>query len=146
LVGGVVATLLAGGDVTIGSYAGFVTLLAIAARNGVVLIGRCQALHRSGQEPFGADLVISAAQERIVPVLMTATAVALGLAALLLYGDPFGHEVVEPMAAIILGGLVTSSLFSLFILPALYLNFAPEPEPVPARPKLTISQKEVPAS
>jgi len=146
LVGGVVAALLAGGDVTIASYAGFVTLLAIAARNSVVLIGRCQALHRSGQEPFGADLVISAARERIAPVLMTATAIALGLVALLLYGDPFGHEVIEPMAAIILGGLITSSFFSLFILPALYLRFAPEPEAVTARPKLTISQKEVPAS
>jgi len=144
-VGGVVAALLAGGDVTIGSYIGYVTLLGITARNSIVLIGRCQSLYRSRQEPFTVDLVVSAAQERIAPVLMTATAVALGLVALLLYGDPFGHEVIEPMAAIMLGGLVTSSLFSLFILPALYLRFAPEREPVAARPPLSISQKEVPA-
>ena len=144
-VGGVVAALLAGGDVTIGSYIGYVTLLGMTARNSVVLIGRCQSLYRSREEPFTADLIVSAAQERIAPVLMTATAIALGLVALLLYGDPFGHEVIEPMAAIMLGGLVTSSLFSLFILPFLYLRFAPEPEPAPARPPLTISQKEVPA-
>jgi Cu/Ag efflux pump CusA len=144
-VGGVVAALLAGGDVTIGSYIGFVTVLGIAARNGFVLIGRCQSLYRSRQEPFAADVVVTAAQERIAPVLMTAAAVALGLAALLLYGNPFGHEVMEPMAAIVLGGLVTSTLYSLIILPALYLRFAPESEAAPAHPPLTISQKEVPA-
>ena len=145
LVGGVLAALLAGGDLTIGSYAGFVTVLGIAARNSLVLIGRCQRFQRGGEEPFGAGLVVRAARERIAPVLMTASAIALGFGALLLYGDPFGHEVIEPMAEIILGGLLTSSLFSLFILPALYLRFALEPEGVAAASQLSISQGEVPA-
>jgi CzcA family heavy metal efflux pump len=146
LIGGVLAALVAGGDVTIGTYAGFLTLLGIAARSCILLITRCQALRRKGDEPFGPEFVVSAAQERIVPVLMTAFAVGLGLLVLVLLGDPFGDEVLQPMALVILGGLVTLTLYSLFILPGLYLRFAPEPETVPARSNLNISQKEASAS
>ena len=144
-VGGVLAALLAGGDLTIGSYAGFVTVAGIAVRHSLVLIGRCQALQRSGEERFGAGLVVRVAEERVTPVLMMCSAVALGLLAVLIYGDPFGHEVIAPMAEIILGGLVTTALFSLFILPALYLRFAAEPAGAAATSQLSISQGEVPA-
>ncbi len=146
LAGGVLAALLAGGDVTIGSYAGFLTLLGIAARSGVVLINRYQSLRQNGDEPFGPGLVLRGAQERIAPVLMTALAIGPGLLALVLVGDPFGDEVMQPMALVILGGLVTSTLFSLFIVPALYLRFAPGLETDTARSQLSISQGEVPAS
>ena len=145
LVGGVLAALLTGGDVTIGSYAGFLTVLGIAARGGIVLINRCQSLRQKGDERFGPGLVLRGAEERIAPVLITALAIGLGLLALVLLGDPFGGEIIQPMAAVILGGLVTSTLFSLFIVPALYLRFAPEAETVPSRSQLSISQKEVPA-
>ena len=89
--------------------------------------------------------MVRVAEERVTPVLMTCSAVALGLLAVLIYGDSFGHEVIEPMAEITLGGLITSAIFSLFILPALYLRFAAEPEGVAAASQLSISQREVPA-
>src|SRR5207247_4843614 len=139
-VGGVLAALLAGGDLTIGSYAGFVTVAGIAVRHSLVLIGRCQALQRSGEERFGAGLVVRVAEERVTPVLMTCSAVALGLLAVLIYGDSFGHEVIEPMAEITLGGLVTASLFSLFILPTLYLRFAADPEGAAVAAQASLSQ------
>src|SRR4029453_2656294 len=137
LAGGVVAAAVAGGDVTIGSYAGFLTLGGIAARGAMLMITRCQTLREQPDETFGLELVVRGARERVGPVLMTAFAIAGGLLALMLVGNPFGHEVMQPMAIIILGGLVTSTLFSLFIVPGLYLGYAPMPAtaPVPPHPR-----------
>jgi Cu/Ag efflux pump CusA len=145
LVGGVFGALVDGGDLTIGSYAGLLTLLAIAARGGILFINRCQRLQSVEDEPFGAAIVLRAAQERIAPVLMTASATAVGLLALMLVGDVFARDIVRPMVFVIMGGLVSSTLLTLFIMPTLYLVFAPGPETVPSRAKLIISQKEVPA-
>ena len=145
LVGGVLAALLDGGDVTIGSYAGFLTLLAISARGGILFIDRCQHLQQAENHPFDPGLVLRVAEERIAPVLMTALAIGLGLLPLMFLGDIFGYEVVYPMAWVILGGLVTSTLFNLFTLPALYARFATGLETATARSQLNISQEEVPA-
>lgn len=128
LVGGALAALAAGGDVTIGSYAGFFAVLGIAARNGIVLINRYRQLEREEGEPFGPGLVLRGTRERVTPILMTALATGLALAPLVLVGDVFGREIIGPMAVVILGGLVTSTLVNLFILPVLYLRFAPRLE------------------
>lgn len=127
LVGGAVAAFADGGDLTIGSYAGLLVLLAIAVRNGIVLITRFQNLQQEG-EAFGPGLVLRGVQQRVAPILMTALAVGLGLLPLMFLGDVFGQEIVRPMAVVILGGLVTSAAVNLFIVPALYLDFAPGPE------------------
>jgi CzcA family heavy metal efflux pump len=128
LVGGVLAAFADGGAISIGSYAGFFVLLGLAARNGIVLINHYQHLEQHEGEAFGPGLVLRGAQERIAPILMTALATGLALVPLMLLGDIFGHEIVYPMAIVILGGLVTSTLLNLFIVPALYLRFAPGPE------------------
>ena len=146
LAGGAVAAYADGGNLTIGSYAGFLALLAIATRNGIALLTRLHVLANERGEKLSPGTVLSGAQERVAPILMTALATAFGLAPLLFAGDGFGHEIVEPMAIVILGGLVSSLAVNLFILPALYLQFAPGPETAPSRAPLAIDHKEVSAS
>ena len=123
LVGGVLATLFAGGVISLGSLVGFLTVLGIAARNGIMMINHFQHLERHEGEPFGMQLVLRGASERLRPIVMTAATAGLAILPLVIYGDLPGHEIEFPMAVVILGGLVTSTLLSLFILPALYLRF-----------------------
>jgi Cu/Ag efflux pump CusA len=123
LVGGVLAALAGGGTVTIGSALGLLTVLGIAARNGIVLIRRYQQLERREGEPFGLDLVLKGARERLAPTLMTALATGLVFLPVLVLGDRAGYEVLHPMAVVILGGLVTSTLVNVFVTPGIYLNF-----------------------
>jgi len=123
LVGGVVAAFLGGGILSIGSLVGFVTVLGIAARNGIMLINHYQHLERVEGEPFGLGLVLRGARERMSPILMTSLAAGLALMPLVITGDIPGHEIEHPMAVVILGGLVTSTLLNLFVMPTLYLHF-----------------------
>lgn len=124
LVGGVLAAYLGGGIISLGSLVGFFTVLGIAARNGILLINHCQHLEKEENEPFGPELVLRGARERLRPILMTALATGLALVPLLVAGNIAGHEIEYPMAIVIIGGLVTSTLLSLFVLPVLYLRFA----------------------
>ena len=144
LAGGALAAFVDGGDVTIGSYAGFVVLLGIVARTCVVLVRRYQRLREEDGGPISDELIMRGTQEQIAPTLMTALATALAFLPLLLLGDIFGHEIVTPMAIVVLGGLVTSTLFTLFIAPVIYLRFAPALETETLQ--LTISEREAPAS
>ena len=146
LAGGVFAALIDGGDLTIGSYAALLTALGLATRAAIVLITRCQRLQAEEGGALVAGIVQRAAQERIGPAIMVASATAVGLVTLLLLGDIFGRDVVRPMVVVMLGGLISSTLLTLFILPTLYLQFAPQHETVPARSQLSISQKEASAS
>jgi len=139
LVGGVVTAFAAGGDVTIGTYAGFLALLGIATRHGIVLINRYQQLEQETRESIGPALVLRGAQERVGPVLMTALATALALAPMVFLADTFGYEILHPMGIVVLGGLVTSTALNLFILPAFYLFLATRPETAPSRPPMTIT-------
>ena len=123
LVGGVLAALAGGGTVTIGSAVGLLTVLGIAARNGIVLIRRYQQLERREGQAFGLDLVLKGARERLAPTLMTALATALVFVPVLVLGDRAGYEVLHPMAIVILGGLVTATLVNVFVTPGIYLNF-----------------------
>jgi CzcA family heavy metal efflux pump len=131
LVGGVLAAWLTGGVLSLGSLVGFFTVLGIAARNGIMMINHFQHLEREEGEPFGPGLVLRGARERLSPILMTALATGLALVPLAIAGDLPGHEIEHPMAVVILGGLITSTLLNLCILPSLYLRFgrpATEPE------------------
>ena len=123
LVGGALAALAGGGTVTIGSAVGLLTVLGIAARNGIVLIRRYQALERREGEPFGLDLVLKGARERLAPTLMTALATGLVFLPVVVLGDRAGYEILHPMGLVILGGLVTATLVNVFVTPGIYLNF-----------------------
>ena len=109
--------------ISLGSLVGFLTVLGIAARNGIMMISHFQHLEKYEGEPFGLGLVLRGARERLSPILMTTGATALAIVPLVIYGNLPGHEIEFPMAVVILGGLVTSTLLNLFIVPALYLRF-----------------------
>ena len=123
LVGGVLAAYIGGGVLSLGSLVGFLTVFGIAARNGIMLMSHYQHLEEQEGEPFGFELVLRGARERLSPILMTACATGLALVPLAIAGDIPGHEIEHPMAVVILGGLVTSTLLNLFIAPSLYLRF-----------------------
>ncbi|MDP9695984.1 UNVERIFIED_ORG: CzcA family heavy metal efflux pump [Arthrobacter globiformis] len=124
LVGGVLAAYFTGGVLSLGSLVGFLTVMGIAARNGILLISHCQHLERIEGVPFSGSLVLRGAGERLSPILMTTLATGLALVPLVFMGDVPGHEIEYPMAVVILGGLLTSTLLNLFIVPSLYLRFA----------------------
>jgi Cu/Ag efflux pump CusA len=138
LVGGVIGAFLGGGVVSLGSLIGFFTVFGIAARNGILLINHFQHLEREEGMTFGRDLVVRGARERLSPILMTSLATGLALIPLVIFGERPGQEIEHPLAIVILGGLVTSTLLNLFVTPSLYLRFgrsrrdaaspAPEPE------------------
>jgi CzcA family heavy metal efflux pump len=123
LVGGVLAAVAAGGVISLGTLVGFFTVFGIAARNCIMLINHYQHLARHEGEPFGPQLVLRGAKERLAPILMTASAAGLALIPLMISGDIPGQEIEYPMAIVILGGLVTSTVLNLFIVPSLYLRF-----------------------
>jgi Cu/Ag efflux pump CusA len=123
LVGGVLAVWMGGGILTLGSLIGFLTVFGIAARNGILMISHFQHLEREEGEQFGPGLVLRGAKERLAPILMTASATGLALVPLAVAGSVAGNEIEHPMAIVILGGLVTSTLLNLFVLPSLYLRF-----------------------
>jgi CzcA family heavy metal efflux pump len=122
LVGGVLAALMTGGLISLGSMVGFLTVFGIAARNGILLINHYQHLEEEEGEPFGPELVLRGSRERLAPILMTALATGLALLPLVMSGEIPGAEIEYPMAIVILGGLITSTLLNLFLLPALYLR------------------------
>ena len=128
LVGGVLALLATGGVLSLGALVGFVLLLGIAARNGVMLVRHYQHLEQNEGETFGPRLVIRGARERLAPIVLTALAVAFALLPLLIGGNIPGQEVLQPMAVVVLGGLVTAILLNLFVAPALYLRFGANAE------------------
>ena len=96
--------------------------LGIAARNGILLISHFRHLEQAEGVPFGPGLVLRGASERLSPIMMTALATALALVPLVLGGNRPGQEIEYPMAIVILGGLATSTLLNLFVLPVLYLS------------------------
>jgi CzcA family heavy metal efflux pump len=123
LVGGALAAFLSDGILSLGSLVGFYTVFGIAARNGILMINHFQHLQRYEGEEFGPALVVRGAKERLSPILMTTLAAGLALVPLVIAGRIPGHEVEHPMAIVILGGLVTSTLLNLFVVPSLYLRF-----------------------
>ena len=123
LVGGLIAAYFTGAVISLGSLIGFLTVFGIAARNKIMLINHYQHLEKYEGETFGPQLALRGARERLSPILMTALATGLALVPLVIRGDIPGAEIEYPMAIVILGGLVTSTLLNLFVVPSLYLRF-----------------------
>jgi Cu/Ag efflux pump CusA len=123
LLGGVLAAFAARGVISLASLAGLLAVFGIAVRNGIMLIKRYQHLERHEGEQFGLELVLQGARERLAPILMTALAAGLVLVPLIISGNIPGQEIASPLAIVILGGLITSTLLNLFIVPSLYLRF-----------------------
>lgn len=123
LIGGVAGAFLCGGVISLGSLIGFVTVLGVAARNGIMLMDHYRHLHEKEDVPFGQELILRGAEERLAPILMTALTTGLALVPLVVTGNKPGQEIEYPMAFVILGGLVTSTLLNLLVLPPLYAKF-----------------------
>ena len=123
LVGGIVAALITGGTLSLGALVGFVTLFGITLRNSMLLVDHCQHLVEVEGAGWGLETALRGASERLAPILMTALVTGLGLLPLALgSGDP-GREIEGPMAIVILGGLFTSTVLNLLVLPTLSLRF-----------------------
>jgi len=128
VAGGLLATLPGGGDLSFGSYIALFTVFGLAVRSGVLLVDRLRALERNEKLPFGAELVVRAARERLLPVLATMLAGGLVYGLVLVLGGRAGYELLRPMAAVLVGGVIASALVVLYVLPVLYLRFAAAPE------------------
>jgi Cu/Ag efflux pump CusA len=139
LVGGVLAAFIfSGGSLSLGSLVGLLTILGIATRNGIMMISHFQHLEEEEGMAFGEELVIRGAKERIAPIMMTALTTGLALVPLVITGNIPGQEIEFPMAIVILGGLVTSTVLNLLVLPSLYLRFG-KGGPAPSVPELAPS-------
>jgi CzcA family heavy metal efflux pump len=123
LVGGIVAVLLTGAELSLGSLVGFVTLFGITLRNSIMLVSHFEHLVQVERRTWNADTALQGARDRLVPILMTACVTGLALLPLALRSGEPGNEVEGPMAIVILGGLVTSTVLNLLVLPALSLRF-----------------------
>ncbi len=123
LVGGVLGAMVTGGVLSLGSLVGFVTVLGIAARNGIMLVSHYRHLETIEGESFGDALILRGAEERLAPILMTALATALALVPIVAGGSKPGQEIEHPMAVVILGGLLTSTVMNLLMMPVLYRRF-----------------------
>ena len=135
LVGASLAAFAGDRVISLGSLVGVITVLGIAARNGIMLFQHYRHIEEVEREPFGIDLVLRGASERLSPILMTSLCTAVALLPLVIPGSIPGHEIEHPMAVVILGGLATSTLLTLFVLPVLYLRLGARrsirPEPAP---------------
>ena len=138
LAGGVLAVLaLGGGILSLGALVGFVTLFGVAARNSILMVSHIDHVVETEGEPWGVEAVSRAASERLTPVLMTALVTALGMLPLAMGSGEAGREVQGPMAEVILGGLATSTIFCLLLLPPLVLAFRRTRNVTPIRPSAT---------
>ena len=122
LIGGILGVWLTGGVINLAHLIGFISLAGIVSRNGIMLVGRCIQLVREGA-PFTPETILKATLNRVVPVLMTSLVTALALIPLLLAGGEPGKELLHPLAVVIFGGLISSTVISLFLTPALFYRF-----------------------
>ncbi|HRD70530.1 MAG TPA: efflux RND transporter permease subunit [Legionella sp.] len=117
LIGGVISLFIASGEMSVAAMIGFITLFGIAARNGIILVSHYNQLRLQGKTR--EQVVIDGTLDRLVPVLMTAATAALGLFPLL-WGSPAGKELERPLAQVLLGGLLTSTVLNMFVVPTVY--------------------------
>ena len=120
LVGGLVAVLISGGVLSVASLIGFITLFGVAVRNGLLLVDNFNRRHQNGEPAM--ELIRSGSLERLNAILMTALTSSLGMLPLALaFGA--GNEILQPLAIVVLGGLITSTLLTLVVIPALYARY-----------------------
>ncbi len=124
LIGGVAAVFLSGGILSIASMVGFVTLLGIATRNGILLVSRYEDLLKEGRSLRQA--ILQGSMDRLNPILMTALTAGLALIPLALTGHRPGNEIQSPLAVVVLGGLISSTFLNMIVLPALCSRFYPK--------------------
>jgi Cu/Ag efflux pump CusA len=122
--GGVLAALAAGGTISLGSFIGLAAVFGLAVRSSILLIDRYRELRSADGQPFGTELVLRGARDRFLPTVTTAASAAGAMLPFVVAGSIAGFELVQPVAVVVLGGLVTSTLLTLFAMPALYLRFA----------------------
>ncbi|MFN0066482.1 MAG: efflux RND transporter permease subunit [Limisphaerales bacterium] len=123
LVGGLVLTWLMVNNISIATLVGFIAVAGVAARNSIMLISHYLHLMQHEGERFSKAMVIRGTKERLVPVLMTALAAGIGLIPLVLAADQPGKEILHPVAVVIVGGLVTSTLLGLGVTPTVFYTF-----------------------
>lgn len=123
MIGGVLGVYASGGILSVASIIGFITLFGVATRNGVMMISHMRYLLEHAVVPDALTAVRRGAEERLVPILMTALAAGLALVPLALSAGQPGSEIQAPMAVVILFGLLTSTVLNMFVVPALYLRF-----------------------
>ena len=128
LIGSVAAIGATGIGISLGSVVGLVTVFGVSARNAILQLAHYEHLVEVEKAPWGLDTVIRGANERLIPILMTAAVTALGLAPLAFGINQPGQEIEGPMAVTVLGGLISSTLLNLFVLPALTLRYVKPPE------------------
>ncbi len=122
-IGSLIAVKLSGNTISLAHMVGFISLTGIVSRNGIMLIARVVSMITKEGKEFSESTVIQATLERVTPVLMTSTVTALALVPLLLSPDKPGKELLHPLAVVIFGGLVSSTLLSLFLTPSLFYRF-----------------------
>ena len=125
LTGGVFAAWLDGGPVTLATVAGLLAVLGLTVRQSVALLDRYRRLRTEEGLALGADLVTRGSQERVTPIVVSTVAIVAAFLPLIFFGSIAGQEIIHPMALVLVGGLITSAIANLFVLPALYLRFAP---------------------
>ena len=123
LIGGVVGVFLSGGTLSLGSIVGFIAVLGIAARNGILLISHYRHLMLNEGFQHGVDLIKRGSQERLEPILMTALAASLALLPIIIKGPISGYEIEFPLAVVVVSGLITSTVLNLILLPSIFLRF-----------------------
>ena len=121
VAGGVFSGFLTGGVITLGSVVGFFAVIGIAARHGILLINNYQRLEAEEGMAFGLDLVLRGARERMPAIMASSAAIIAALLPIVFFGTIAGLEIVQPMAIVIIAGIVASTLVTLLVLPALYL-------------------------
>lgn len=120
LIGGVFAIAVTGGVVSIPSIIGFISLFGIATRNGILLVDKYNENYQHVKDATDMSYIIESSLDRLTPILMTALTSALALIPLALGGDLPGNEIQSPMAKVLLGGLISSTLLNMFITPLVY--------------------------
>ena len=123
LIGSVAALTITREPFSVASLVGFISLTGIATRNGVLMVSHYIHLMTVERQPWSKELIIRGSQERVAPVLMTAVTAGLGLIPLVLSKGEPGKEILYPVAVVILGGLITSTLLDFFVTPAVFYRF-----------------------
>ncbi|MCB1210850.1 MAG: efflux RND transporter permease subunit, partial [Verrucomicrobiales bacterium] len=139
MVGGLVFTYFKLNNISIATLVGFIAVAGVAARNSIMLISHYLHLMQHEGENFTKKMVIRGTKERLVPVLMTALAAGIGLIPLVLAADQPGKEILHPVAVVIVGGLITSTLLGLGVTPTVFYTFG-------RKAADTAIQNEAPAS
>jgi Cu/Ag efflux pump CusA len=141
LSGGMVGVLLSGDNISLGAMAGFLAVLGIATYNGVLLIKRFKSLEMRNGLAFGPELVMRGVQDRLGPILMTTVVTLLAFVPFAVLGNVPGMEVIFPMSMVVIGGVITSLLLNLFVMPGLYLQFGKVSETAMAEEKAMLEME-----